>query len=62
MNIDPVAVPIPIPQDRVITDWPVKNKQQRVEETAKAIDRKSDKYRYDSAYKHHRKHIDFIVA
>lgn len=73
MNVDPIAVPIPIPQDKVITDWPVKNKQQRVEETAKAIDKKSDKYRYETVYTYHPHNgnkvnpnqghnIDFVVA
>ena len=62
MNIDPIAVPIPIPQDRVIPDWPQK-KAQRVEETAKAIDKKVDRYKYDSEYQHHPQHrVDFIVA
>mgnify|MGYP003130652396 CR=1 FL=1 len=62
MNIDPIAVPIPIPQDRVIPDWPQK-KAQRVEETAKAIDKKVDRYKYDSEYQHHPQHrVDFIIA
>ena len=62
MNIDPIAVPIPIPQDRVIPDWPQK-KAQRVEETAKAIDKKVDRYKYDSEYQHNPQHrVDFIVA
>ena len=62
MNIDPIAVPIPIPQDRVIPAWPQK-KAQRVEETAKAIDKKGDRYKYDSEYQHDPQHrVDFIVA
>ena len=63
MNINPIAVPIPIPQDRVVPDWPQK-KAQRVEESSKAVDRKADKYRYDTEYQHHpqSKRVDFIVT
>ena len=63
MNIDPIAVPIPIPQDKVISDWPQK-KQQRIEETAKAVDRKADRYRHDIEYQNHpqSKRVNFVVA
>ena len=44
-------MPLPqMPFDKVVPEWP---SAQRVEETAKAIDEKVQKYKYTDAYAYH---------